>query len=86
LMLNGGVWEGQRVVSDAYVKAAIAPSKADSGYGFLWWLSSLGYHARGFGGQEINVYPDRGVVAVVQATVTSSSKMYPDICEGVIAT
>ncbi|MCL2404760.1 MAG: beta-lactamase family protein [Defluviitaleaceae bacterium] len=84
LMLNGGVWDGQRVVSESYINDSTAPSQADRGYGYLWWLSNKGYHARGFGGQEINIYPDKNVVAVVQATVTPSSKFYSDICENVI--
>ena len=86
LMLNGGVWDGQRIVSEEYIKDSIKPSKANSGYGYLWWLSDKGYHARGFGGQEINIYPDKNVVAVVQATVTPSSKGYGDICESIIRT
>jgi len=85
LMLNGGVWNEQRIVSETYIKDSIMPSQANNGYGFLWWLSNKGYHARGFGGQEINVYPDKSVVAVIQATVTPSSKSYGDICEGIIS-
>jgi len=85
LMLNGGVWEGQRIVSEAYVNGSVTPSQANNGYGYLWWLSGYGYKALGFGGQEINIYPDKNVVAVVQATVTSSGKQYPDICESIIS-
>ena len=84
LMLNGGIWEEQRIVSGAYIKESVMPSQADSGYGYLWWLTDKGYQAMGFGGQEINVYPSKGVVAVVQATVTPSSKMYPDICRMIV--
>jgi len=86
LMLNGGIWQGQRIVSEAYIKKSVTPSQAERGYGYLWWLSDKGYHARGFGGQEINIYPDKNIVAVVQATVTSSSKFYSDICENIINT
>jgi len=85
LMSNSGIWEGERIVSEAFINDSIQPSQADAGYGYLWWLSDKGYHARGFGGQEINVYPDKNVVAVVQATVTSSSKFYSDICDNIIA-
>ena len=84
LMLNGGVWNGQQIVSADYIHESIMPSAANTGYGYLWWLTDKGYHARGFGGQEINVYPDKNVVAVVQATVTPSSKFYSDICENII--
>jgi len=97
-MLNGGVWNGQRIVPENYIRESIMPSAANTGYGYLWWLSDNGYHTRGFGGQEINVYPgrmgeqfakrttspDKKVVAVVQATVTPSSKFYSDICENII--
>ena len=84
LMLNRGVWEGRQIVSEAYIKDSIAPSQTNERYGYLWWLSDKGYHARGFGGQEINVYPDKNVVAVVQATVTPLSKFYSDICENIM--
>ena len=86
LMLRGGAWNGRRIVSGDYLTQAITPSPVDSGYGFLWWLSGNGYHGRGFGGQELNVYPDVDIVAVVQASVTSSSKSYEDICAGIIET
>ncbi len=85
LMLHGGKWKGQCIISEEYVKAAISSSEVNSGYGFLWWLSDKGYHGRGFGGQELNVYPNEDIVAVVQATVTPSSKSYGDICAGIIS-
>jgi len=84
MMLNDGVYEGQRIVSEAYVKESIAPSKASGGYGYLWWLTDNGYHARGFSGQEINIFPDKNAVVVVQATVSPMGKSYPDICAGII--
>lgn len=83
LMLHGGQWNGQQIVSRDYVETAVKPSPANPSYGFLWWLSEGGYHGRGFGGQELNVYPGENVVAVVQATVTPSSKSYEDICVNV---
>jgi CubicO group peptidase (beta-lactamase class C family) len=83
LTLHGGKWNGQRIVSDEYIKSAVSPPSANGGYGFLWWLSGYGWHGRGFGGQELNVYPDKNIVAVVQATVTPSSKSYGDICENI---
>ncbi|MCL2285218.1 MAG: beta-lactamase family protein [Firmicutes bacterium] len=84
LMQNGGIFDGQRIVSQEYIRDSVAPSVANPGYGFLWWLSDKGYHARGFSGQEINVYPSKNIVAVVQATVTPQNKHYPDICENIV--
>jgi len=84
LVLNGGEWEKNRIVSNEYIKEAVSPSQANNGYGFLFWLSELGYHGRGYSGQELNIYPNKNIVAVIQASVSSSSKSYSDICENII--
>lgn len=89
LFLNGGVFDGKRIVSSDYVNEAIGQSFANASigsstdrsmsYGYLWWLFPGGYSCRGFGGQEVNVMPDRNLVTVIQATPTPSSKSYGDI-------
>jgi len=62
LFLNKGLWDGQQVVSAAWVKAA---TSGDS-YGYLWWLKPSGaYFATGRGGQEIWVLPDRDMIVVM---------------------
>jgi len=83
LMLNDGKWEKQQIISSKYIKEAVSPSQVNSGYGLLFWLSEKGYHSRGFGDQELNIYPDKNVIVVIQATATSSSKSYPDISENI---
>jgi len=84
LMLHDGEWNGSKIVSKDYVKMSMTPSATDADYGLLWWLSEEGCHGRGYGGQELNIYPDKNIVAVVQATVTPSCKGYHDICENII--
>jgi CubicO group peptidase (beta-lactamase class C family) len=84
LMLNGGKWNEQNIISDEYVQTTTSPSEVSSEYACLWWLSEKGYHGRGFGGQELNIYPDKNIVAVVQATASPSGKSYGDICENAI--
>lgn len=79
LFLNNGVFNGERIISESYVKQAVSPSKSNPQYGFLWWLSNEGYSARGFGGQEVNVFPNKNLVTVIQATPSPSSKSYEDI-------
>lgn len=62
LFLNKGLWDGQEVVSAAWVKAATSGGS----YGYLWWLKPSGtYFATGRGGQEIWVLPDRDMVVVM---------------------
>ncbi|MDZ7668705.1 MAG: FG-GAP-like repeat-containing protein [Gammaproteobacteria bacterium] len=40
LMLQGGEWQGQRLVSRDYVQASVAPSQpSNPAYGYLWWLN-----------------------------------------------
>jgi CubicO group peptidase (beta-lactamase class C family) len=85
LMSGGGLWNGKRIISQEYIKTAVSPSQSYNGYGCLFWLSDKSYHGRGFGGQELNIYPGKKIVAVVQATVTPSSKSYGDICENILA-
>ena len=84
LMLGGGVWDGKQIVSEKFIYESTRPSQANAGYGFLWWLTRNGFHGRGFGGQELNVYPAQSIVGVVQATATPSSKMYGDIFESAV--
>lgn len=40
LFLRGGEWDGEQVVSEAWVEEATSPSQdLNAGYGFLWWLN-----------------------------------------------
>ena len=79
LFMNNGVFQGKRIVSEEYVKHAVTPSKANPSYGYLWWLFEDGYGCRGYGGQEINVYPKDRLITVIQATPTPQSKAYGDV-------
>ena len=75
LYLNGGVWNGQRIVSQEWVEASTqaraAPSWGD-GYGYQWWLRAYDsgsnavdtFYAAGWGGQRISVFPDLDMVVV----------------------
>ncbi|HEX6420513.1 MAG TPA: serine hydrolase [Acidimicrobiales bacterium] len=44
LMLRDGVWDGEQVVSEAYVERATGRPSTDlnAGYGLLWWLNHEG--------------------------------------------
>lgn len=70
LFLNGGTWNGKRVVSADWVKQSIAPQtkigiRVISSYGYLWWLIDYPYqgktitafYAAGNGGQIIMGIP-----------------------------
>jgi CubicO group peptidase (beta-lactamase class C family) len=75
LVLNGGTWKGERVVSSQWLAQSMQKSaRADlhDWYGFLWWLPILDeaaskrlgpvFMASGWGGQYIIIVPNRDLV------------------------
>jgi CubicO group peptidase (beta-lactamase class C family) len=80
LYLQDGVWEGQRLLPVGWVATAtarqvddVAPNNPNWnwGYGYQWWrLDASGldvWAGLGFGGQNLIVVPDRGLVGVINS-------------------
>ena len=82
LVARGGMWGDRRLLPSAYVAEMLAPSPANDGYGFLWWLnrgkarrpgwSERCVSAMGAGTNLIWVDPDRDLVAVLRWIEKSS--------------
>ncbi len=75
LYLNGGVWEGERIVSEAWIEASTrkhVSHSSTSGYAYQWWLETYrvdstsidSYYASGWGGQNIVVFPSLDIIVV----------------------
>jgi CubicO group peptidase (beta-lactamase class C family) len=69
LVLQGGRWNGQQLVSQAWVRTMTAPSSAPW-YGLYWWINDIvstepEVHAMGFKGQFIVALPERNAVVVM---------------------
>jgi CubicO group peptidase (beta-lactamase class C family) len=71
LYLHDGLWNGKRIVSREWVKQSLMPyidAEDKFRYGFKWWLypqnGTLVWMARGFGGQELMVFPEENLIAV----------------------
>ncbi|MCK9611711.1 MAG: serine hydrolase [Bacteroidales bacterium] len=75
LYLHGGVYNGQRIISEEYVEESFEPASLvdENGnkfehYGYSWWLSTIEnktfYLARGILGQYIMIFPDENMVSV----------------------
>ncbi len=74
LMLNGGTWEGKRVLSPEFItQATRVHSRLGSrnrGYGYQWWVEEYAYQggtirsyaALGAGGNIVVVFPDLDLV------------------------
>ncbi|WP_288378955.1 serine hydrolase [uncultured Massilia sp.] len=79
LYLNGGTWEGKRVISEAWVERSIAPhanARDNIDYGYLWWLQPFKAGERtvptfgmsGMGGNKVFVLPEQDAVVVITTT------------------
>ncbi len=77
MFLNGGMWNGNRIVSEKWVSDSTSEQsrwkQRDLPYGYLWWIGEQdnGYAAMGDGGNIIYVSPDKNMV------VASTSLFYP---------
>ena len=83
LMLNGGTWEGRRILGQDFVAQASAHlyHLRNTYYGYLWWGEDYPYkdrtvhavRATGAGGQYITVIPELDLVVTVLAGNYNSS-------------
>jgi CubicO group peptidase (beta-lactamase class C family) len=75
LMLNGGKWIGQQIISQKWINKSTknhVKSITDIGYGYLWWTGEhlfgeqliKAYWAAGNGGNYIFICPELDLVAV----------------------
>ena len=86
LMLNGGTWEGRRILSREFVAAASTPQYhlANIYYGYNWWMEDFPYKNRtvravkalGAGGQTITVVPELDLVIAFYAANYSSRTQF----------
>jgi CubicO group peptidase (beta-lactamase class C family) len=77
LMLNGGTWNGRRILARDFVERASTPARDLNGiqYGYLWWNieypykdhSLRAYFAGGNGGQTVMVVPELDLVIATYA-------------------
>lgn len=79
LYLNGGTWDGKRVLPADWVRSSITPhanAREDTDYGYLWWLQTFHAVGRdwrswgmyGTGGNKVVAFPDQQVVVAVTTT------------------
>lgn len=77
LCLNGGVYGGRRIVSEAWIRESTRPRLscgehfANMRYGFLWWTPDAdcdAYAALGNSGNALYIDPARGMAVSIIAT------------------
>jgi CubicO group peptidase (beta-lactamase class C family) len=88
LFLQRGLWNGQRVVSEAWVERSTSfrvRTLSNEEYGYLWWRRATQrngapiptYYAVGNGGQQIIVAPSLDLVAVFTGSNYDTSAVFP---------
>jgi CubicO group peptidase (beta-lactamase class C family) len=87
LYLNGGTWNGERLVSEAWVKTSTQPHvEVDdhTRYGYLWWLRDFqasgksfpAFYMSGNGGNKVAVFPEQQMVVVITSTNYATRGMH----------
>ncbi|MEW6732669.1 MAG: serine hydrolase [Acidobacteriota bacterium] len=87
LYLNGGVWNGNRIISESWVKSSCKPHVQiddETEYGYLWWRKAfklgekkfLAYYMSGNGGNKVAVFPELDLVVVITSTYFNTRGMH----------
>jgi CubicO group peptidase (beta-lactamase class C family) len=81
LYLRHGQWEGQQIVSTAWVKNATrthTETDGELGYGYQWWTypSLAAYTALGLDGQTIFVVPELDLIVVTTAETYGHDQIF----------
>ena len=87
LYLNGGSWNGKRIVSEGWVKASTQPHAQiddQTKHGYLWWLKDFkagdhsysAYFMSGNGGNKVAVFPQLDMVVVITSTNYNAKGMH----------
>jgi CubicO group peptidase (beta-lactamase class C family) len=87
LYLNGGEWQGRRVVSERWVRLSIQPhARIDetTEYGYLWWLKSFksgdksypAFFMSGNGGNKVVAIPALDMAVVITSTNYNTHGMH----------
>ena len=76
LQVQGGVWEGRRLLPKAWVKDATRPHADNGHYGYHWVTYDNGaFSALGMFVQMVMVFPDHGATLAVTAAIDGSDKL-----------
>jgi CubicO group peptidase (beta-lactamase class C family) len=78
LFLRQGEWNGQQLISRAWIAAARVPTDVKPDYGYMWWLNTdrqripaapdSAFFAAGFGGNYVYIDPEHDLVVVLRWT------------------
>jgi len=87
LYLDGGQWQGKRILSEPWTKASVEPhAQIDeaTNYGYLWWLKTFksreksypAFYMSGNGGNKILAFPPLDMVVAITSTNYNTRGMH----------
>jgi len=87
LYLDGGQWQGKRIVNESWVRRSIQPhAQIDetTDYGYLWWLKSFksgeksypAFYVTGNGGNKVMAIPSLDMTVVITSTNYNTHGMH----------
>jgi CubicO group peptidase (beta-lactamase class C family) len=80
LHAQGGVWEGRRLLPEAWVTASTSPHADDGHYGYHWVTYDNGaFSALGMFVQMVMIFPEHGATLALTAAIDGSDKIVPHI-------
>jgi CubicO group peptidase (beta-lactamase class C family) len=78
LYAQGGLWEGKRILSADWVRAASTPQVAEGEYGYQWWIGpNKAFYALGLFTQMSIVFPEHDAVLAVTSAIDGSKNLLP---------
>lgn len=78
LYAQNGIWNGKRILSADFIKAASTPQVAEGEYGYQWWIGpNEAYYALGLFTQMSIVFPDHDAVLAVTSAIDGREHLLP---------
>lgn len=83
LYLQNGVFDGNRILSEQWIKKAVSPHIAnhEGGYGYFMWITDDGFRISGKWGQKCLIYPQKNLMITYLSDLPERAEEMLEIAE-----